>query len=111
MANNRQEQDKHITRDRQPGKPGPLSPQHPDFDAQEEAEGIEAVPFSLEEVALMGGSAAGGQKGPTGQFSGDDLEFESFMFDQGDTPQSAQDNAAAPQTPPAPISAPVPASN
>src|SRR5207248_9927101 len=46
-----------------------------------------------------------------GQFSGDDLEFESFMFDQGDTPQSAQDNAAAPQTPPAPISAPVPASN
>src|SRR6058998_1084567 len=110
MAKNRQEQEQDNTRDRGPGKPGSLSPQHSAFDAHEDAEGAsepsDAVPFSLEEVALMGGPARGAEKGSAGQFSGDDLEFESFMFDKGDMQELAQDNAA-PQTP---VPVPVPAS-
>src|SRR4051812_50170771 len=55
-----------------------------DHSAEDELNGGVPEPFSLEEVALSGGQAAGTDTGPSGQFSGDDLEFESFMFDAGD---------------------------
>src|SRR4051794_16345839 len=62
-------------------------------DGEEEVDGAIAVPFSLEEVAMVGGRAAGpgdADAGASGQFSGDDLEFESFMFDKGDVQDAAQ---------------------
>lgn len=43
----------------------------------------EARPFSLDDVMAMGRGTQPTGDQPTGQFSGDDLEFESFMFDSG----------------------------
>ena len=44
----------------------------------------EIVPFSLDEFAALAGNIQHTDTSGEGQFSGDDLEFESFMFDPGD---------------------------
>src|SRR6478672_164905 len=59
--------------DYQPGTPGQEGAQSPEG---------EVVPFSLDEFAALTGAQQGQSGG--GQFSGEDLEFESFMFDSGD---------------------------
>src|SRR5438270_9186953 len=105
MAKDRQEQE-HESTPRLRGAYGAssLADAHPDTD--EEAEEAVAVPFSLEELAMTGGPTQGAEKGPTGQFSGDDLEFESFMFDSGDVQALEQSGIGAPT--PAPTAAPAP---
>jgi hypothetical protein len=74
-----------------------------------QAPDFEAAPFSLADVAQGDGFQRNEQK-TSGQFSGDDLEFESFMFDTGDggglPPRAAVE---APATPSAELDQPAPA--
>src|SRR5436309_2025124 len=67
-----------------------------------EASNEEAKPFSLDDVMSMGRGLQPTGEQPTGQFSGDDLEFESFMFDSGHI-EAAAPPPAAPVEPEKPV--------